>query len=86
MIRLVYREQFVPGEPGRVWEFFATPRNLVALTPPQVRLRAVGGVAPRMLAAQRIDWRPDCRRALRVLQPYDFDFLFDGLELMVCGD
>jgi ligand-binding SRPBCC domain-containing protein len=57
MIRHLHREQFVPGEPARIWDFFATPQNLDALTPPRLRFRTVGGVAPRMYAGQLIEYR-----------------------------
>jgi ligand-binding SRPBCC domain-containing protein len=57
MIRHLHRAQFVPGEPGRVWDFFATPRNLDALTPPELRLRLVGEIPPRMFAGQLIEYR-----------------------------
>ena len=57
MIRHLHREQFVPGEPARIWEFFATPRNLDALTPPRLRFRIVGEAAPRMFAGQLIEYR-----------------------------
>lgn len=57
MIRHLHREQFVPGEPADIWEFFATPHNLDALTPPRLRFRTVGAVAPRMFAGQLIEYR-----------------------------
>ena len=57
MIRHLHRELFVPGEPARIWEFFATPHNLDALTPPRLRFRASGDVAPRMFAGQLIEYR-----------------------------
>ena len=57
MIFRLHREQFVPGEPGAIWEFFATPRNLDRLTSPHLRFRIVGDVAPRMYAGQLIEYR-----------------------------
>jgi ligand-binding SRPBCC domain-containing protein len=57
MIRRLVREQFLPGQPELVWEFFATPRNLDTLTPPNLRFRIVGDVAPRMFAGQLIEYR-----------------------------
>lgn len=57
MIRHLHREQFVPGDPARIWEFFSTPRNLDTLTPPNLRFRIVGEVAPVMYAGQMIEYR-----------------------------
>ena len=57
MLRHLHRHQFVPGEPARIWEFFATPRNLDTLTPPNLRFEIVGEVAPRMYAGQMIAYR-----------------------------
>ena len=57
MIRHLRREQFIPGTPELVWEFFATPRNLDTLTPPRLRIQIVGDVAPRMYPGQLIEYR-----------------------------
>ena len=57
MIRHLHREQFVSGDPARIWEFFATPRNLDALTPPRVRFQIVGDLPPRMFPGQMIEYR-----------------------------
>jgi ligand-binding SRPBCC domain-containing protein len=57
MIRHLHREQFVPGDPARIWDFFAAPQNLDALTPPNLRFRIVGEVAPRMYPGQLIEYR-----------------------------
>lgn len=57
MIRHLVREQSIPGDPARIWEFFATPRNLDRLTPPSMPFEIVGEVAPRMYAGQLIEYR-----------------------------
>jgi ligand-binding SRPBCC domain-containing protein len=57
VIRHLYREQFIPGDPARIWEFFATPRNLDALTPASMRFETLGEIAPRMYAGQMIEYR-----------------------------
>jgi ligand-binding SRPBCC domain-containing protein len=49
--------QFIPATPDEVWEFFATPRNLDKLTPPEVKFRILGPVPPRMYAGQLIAYR-----------------------------
>ena len=57
MIFHLHREQFIPGDAARVWAFFATPRNLDALTPPTLRFEILGEVAPRMYPGQMIAYR-----------------------------
>ncbi len=57
MIRQLHREQFIPAAPDRVWDYFATPRNLDAMTPPDLRFRIVGEPPARMEAGQLIRYR-----------------------------
>ncbi len=57
MIRHLERDQFIPGDADRIWRFFATPRNLDALTPPNLRFRIVGEPAATMYAGQCIEYR-----------------------------
>jgi len=57
MLRHLHREQFIPADPARVWEFFATPANLNELTPPDVRFRILGETPSRMFAGQIICYR-----------------------------
>jgi ligand-binding SRPBCC domain-containing protein len=57
VVRQFERTQFIPGSASAVWDFFATPRNLDALTPPSVRFKIVGAVPPRMYAGQVIAYR-----------------------------
>ncbi|HEY0864080.1 MAG TPA: SRPBCC family protein [Lacunisphaera sp.] len=57
MIRHLHREQFIPADPARVWQFFATPVNLNELTPPDVRFKILGEVPARMFAGQIIRYR-----------------------------
>ena len=57
VIRQLLREQFIPGNPPAIWDFFATPRNLDALTPPSLRLAIVGDLPARMYAGQMIAYR-----------------------------
>ncbi len=57
MIRHLHRQQFISASPERVWEFFATPRNLDLLTPGSLRFRIVGEIAERMYAGQIIEYR-----------------------------
>lgn len=51
------RQQVIRAEPARVWAFFATPRNLDALTPPDLRFRILSDLPARMYAGQLIEYR-----------------------------
>ena len=57
MVHQFVREQFVPGDPVTVWEFFATPRNLATITPPAMRFEIVGRLPAAMYAGQMIEYR-----------------------------
>lgn len=57
MIRYLHRQQFVPGEPAAVWDFFAQPQNLDQLSPASLRFRICGTPAARMYAGQMIEYR-----------------------------
>lgn len=53
----LYHQQFIPADRATVWAFFATPRNLDELTPPDLRFRILGEVPERMYAGQLIEYR-----------------------------
>ncbi len=57
MIRHLHREQFVAGDPLRIWDFFATPQNLDELTPPDLRFQILSKLPERMYAGQLIAYR-----------------------------
>ncbi len=57
MCAQLIREQFIPAEPARVWEFFATPRNLNELTPPDLQFRILTQVPERMYPGLLIEYR-----------------------------
>jgi len=57
MCAQLIREQFIPASRERVWEFFATPRNLDALTPADLRFEIVSEVPARMHAGLLIAYR-----------------------------
>lgn len=57
MLRHLHREQFVPGDPGAVWEFFATPRNLGTLTSPHLRFEIISDVTGEMYPGQLFAYR-----------------------------
>lgn len=57
MLRTLHREQFIPAPPERVWEFFATPKNLDAMTPPNLRFQILSELPERMYTGQLIAYR-----------------------------
>lgn len=57
MIRQLYREQTLAGDLAHVWEFFASPQNLNAITPGDLTFRIVGAPPARMYAGQMIEYR-----------------------------
>jgi ligand-binding SRPBCC domain-containing protein len=57
MIFRLYRRQEIAAPIDRVWEFFATPRNLNALTPPDLNFRIMSDVADAMYRGQLIEYR-----------------------------
>ena len=57
MIPRLRREQFIPADPTRVWEFFATPVNLNELTPASLRFRILHELPGRMFAGQIIRYQ-----------------------------
>ena len=56
MIQQLTREQTIPAAVSSVWTFFATPKNLNALTPPSMHFQLLGDAAP-MYAGQMISYR-----------------------------
>ncbi len=57
MVHRLLREQIIPRPAAELWEFFATPRNLDALTPPDVSFQIIGEIPSRMYAGQLIEYR-----------------------------
>lgn len=57
MCAQLIREQFIPATRESVWGFFATPRNLDALTPDDLRFEIVSEVPAKMQAGLLIEYR-----------------------------
>ena len=68
VIRHLHREQFVAGDPARIWDFFATPRNLDTLTSPHLRFRMIGDIAP---PAELMKTQTDRKIAAELERTYD---------------
>ena len=65
MVHTLELSQFVPADPGRVWEFFSNPRNLRDLIPPKMDFRILGDPGP-MYAGQMIAYRIRVAPGVRV--------------------
>jgi ligand-binding SRPBCC domain-containing protein len=56
VIHSLVQVQFVPADLARVWGYFATPRNLDGMTPPDLAFRIQGNPGP-MHPGQMISYR-----------------------------
>jgi ligand-binding SRPBCC domain-containing protein len=56
MIRYLRREQTVTAPLAEVWDFFCDPRNLNAITPPEMDFRILTEPLPRMYQGQIIEY------------------------------
>jgi len=65
MVRTLQRTQFIPAPRKEVWDFFATPHNLNALTPPALQFNIQGNPGP-MHAGQLIAYRIRLAPGVRV--------------------
>jgi ligand-binding SRPBCC domain-containing protein len=66
MIYYLHREQLIPAPLERVWAYFATPRNLNEMTPPDMAFEFVHGGDEPMYAGQVIEYRVMIVPGLRV--------------------
>ncbi len=57
MVYHLHREQRVHASMEEVWTFFSDPRNLDALTPPDLAFRIIGDPGARMYPGQMIEYR-----------------------------
>lgn len=65
MIHSLYCEQIIPAPLGQVWEYFCDPKNLNALTPPDMNFEILNGGDARMYEGQLIEYRVEFVRGLR---------------------
>ena len=56
MVHQLRFTQFIPAPPEPVWDFFSTPKNLNALTPPELHFETLTEPGP-MYAGQMISYR-----------------------------
>lgn len=57
MIYTMERTQIIPADLEKVWAYFATPRNLNAMTPPDMDFEFTRGGDEPMYAGQVIEYR-----------------------------
>jgi ligand-binding SRPBCC domain-containing protein len=65
MIHTLERTQLIPAPIGRVWDYFSTPGNLNALTPPEMYFEILGA-PPAMYQGQLIAYRIRVAPGIRV--------------------
>jgi ligand-binding SRPBCC domain-containing protein len=79
MIHYLHREQFIPASVESVWNFFADPRNLNNITPPDMNFEIVtGGDTPPMYEGQIIEYRVAFLRGLRSLWLTEISHVREG--------
>lgn len=57
MVRYLRRTQTLAAETAVLWDFFADPNNLNAITPPDLQFTIITQDLPRMYAGQIIEYR-----------------------------
>jgi ligand-binding SRPBCC domain-containing protein len=67
MIHYLKREQIIPAPLGTVWTYFCDPKNLNAITPPDMNFEIVAGGDAAMVEGQIIEYRVEFVRGLRSL-------------------
>jgi len=66
MIYTLYREQIIPADIEDVWAYFATPRNLNEMTPPDMDFEFVRGGDEPMYTGQVIQYKVAILPGVRV--------------------
>lgn len=67
MIHYLHREQVIPAALDHVWAYFCDPKNLNAITPPDMNFEIVAGGGRAMYEGQIIEYRVEFVRGLRSL-------------------
>ena len=66
MIHTLHREQAIPAPLDQVWAYFATPRNLNEMPPPDMGFEFIAGGDEPMYAGQVIEYKVGILPRLRV--------------------
>lgn len=67
MIHYLHREQTIPAPIETVWEYFSDPKNLNAITPPDMNFEIVAGGEVKMYEGQVIEYRVEFLRGIQSL-------------------
>ena len=67
MIHYLHREQFIHAPLEKVWAYFADPKNLNAITPPDMNFEIRAGGDDAMYEGQVIEYRVEFVRGIRSL-------------------
>lgn len=67
MIFTLHREQFIPSSIASVWAYFATPRNLNDLTPPDMAFEILAGADEPMYPGQIIQYKVTVLPGMRTI-------------------
>ena len=67
MIHYLHREQVITAPVEKVWEYFCDPKNLNAITPPDMNFDIVQGGDTAMYEGQMIEYRVEFIRGVRSL-------------------
>jgi ligand-binding SRPBCC domain-containing protein len=78
MIHYLHREQFIPASMEIIWNFFADPRNLNNITPPDMNFEIVTGGDTPMYEGQIIEYRVEFLRGMRSLWLTEISHVREG--------
>lgn len=67
MIHYLHREQLIPAPIEAVWDYFSEPKNLNAITPPDMNFEIIAGGDVKMYQGQLIEYRVEFIRGLKSL-------------------
>jgi ligand-binding SRPBCC domain-containing protein len=67
MIHYLHREQNIPADIQTIWEYFCDPKNLNAITPPDMNFEVIAGGDEKMHAGQIIEYRVEFIRGVKSL-------------------
>ena len=78
MIHYLHREQVITAPVEKVWEYFCDPKNLNAITPPDMNFDIVQGGDTAMHEGQMIEYRVEFIRGVRSLWLTEIAHVRDG--------
>lgn len=67
MIHYLHCEQFIPAASQIVWSYFADPKNLNEITPPDMKFKIIAGGDTCMYEGQMIEYRVEFVPGIRSL-------------------